>query len=165
RLPVLLDHGLPGGERLGERGEVRDLPVAGGLGEVAVEHAEQRAGGAAHAQPGAGHGGDPAAVVGRLLPLELAAEVRHGGADVVAEVAVAGAAVEVAERAGGLLERAAEGGDDVATEVVGQGGGGHRRSPHQARAGVVTGASQRRASSSSSGMSVSETPCMSRLVT
>src|SRR5690606_37960954 len=129
---------LPGLERLGERGEIRDLAVARGPREITVEHAEQRPGSAAHAEPGAGHGGDPAAVVGGLAALELAAEVLHGDADVVAEVAVSGTAVEVAERGRGTLEALAKGCDDETAEVVGQGVVGHRGAPHQVRAGVWT---------------------------
>src|SRR5699024_8616280 len=73
----------------------------GRLREVAEEHAEQRPAGAAHAQPPHVQRGEPAAVGGGLLGLEAGGDELHGGAHVGAEVAVAGAAVQVAQGVGG----------------------------------------------------------------
>src|SRR5699024_3349206 len=121
-LPVFLHGGLPGGERLGELGQcggggpvglalpgrfavlalvVRARARLPRLGEVAAEPAEQGSAGGADAVPGHGHGGDPAAVGGGRVVLEVGGHHCHGAGDVGAEVAGAGASVPVTGRIGG----------------------------------------------------------------
>src|SRR5699024_7785110 len=107
---------------------------------------------AAHTEPGAGHRGDPAAVVGGLSLLERGGEVLHRDADVVAEVAVPGAPVEVAEGVGGPGQGVAERGDEGAADALGQGAAGHlglltRSGPGCGRERPTAGAARRPAAS------------------
>src|SRR5699024_1762936 len=93
----------------------------GRLREIAEEHTEQRPAGAAHTQPAHVQRGEPAAVGGGLLGLEPVGDELHGGAHVGAEVAVAGAAVQVAERVGGAEQGRVHAEHEAAAGVVGKG--------------------------------------------
>src|SRR5699024_12723543 len=82
--------------------------------------------------------GYPDAEGGGLFVHEVGGQHFHGGGEVGAEVAVAGASVQVTERIGGAHQGFVHAGDEGAAEVVGQGlggGVGHRRAP--CRGGVT----------------------------